>query len=234
MTPKAATRAQARAPLSPERVFAAAISLADRAGLGALTMRRLADELGVEAMSIYYHVENKDALLDGVVDAIGQRIVAAGATATRDPADDWQAAIRERILIARSVLLDHKWAPELLESRTNISPAMMVWFDQLAGIMVAGGFSYDLVHHAMHALGSRAVGFVQELFDDDDPQSAEDQSMAMLEQYAEMVPNIVAMLSEITHAGDPDTTLGFCDDQFEFEFALDLILDGLERKRQAQ
>jgi Tetracyclin repressor-like, C-terminal domain len=97
------------------------------------------------------------------------------------------------------------------------------------GLFLEAGFSPDLTHHAMHALGSRALGFTQELGDDSDVDL--EQTKTFIRQVAGEFPNIAAMLEEVTH--DADTTLGWCDDQFEFEFALDLLLDGLERLRDA-
>ena len=102
-----------------------------------------------------------------------------------------------------------------------------------SGSSGAGGFSYDLAHHALHVLGSRALGFTQELFEPDDPDAADANADAMLEQMGDSFPYLVGMLAEIAH-DDPDTTLGWCDDQFEFEFGLDLILDGLERRLQSE
>jgi AcrR family transcriptional regulator len=194
-------------------------------------MRRLAEELGAEAMSLYYHVANKDAVLDGVVDVLAEEInevvdrIEVSATGA-----GWKAAVRQRILAARQVLLRHPWAPGVLESRTTMSPAVLRYHDGLIGLMRAGGFSYDQVHHAMHALGSRALGFTQELFDPGDG-AAGDDAAAALESMADQVPHLAGMLMEIAH-DDPDSTLGWCDDQTEFEFALDLILDGLDRIRE--
>jgi hypothetical protein len=128
------------------------------------------------------------------------------------------------------VLLRHPWAPRVLESRTRTSPEVLRYYDALLGQLRAGGFSYDLAHHALHALGSRAFGFAQELFD---PAASGDQppDAAMAELAAEL-PHLVGMVQEIAH-DDPGSTLGWCDDQAEFEFALDLILDGLDRLRSA-
>ena len=225
--------AEARTPLTKERVFRAAIKVADEGGIDALTMRKLAEELGVEAMSLYYHVANKEAVLDGIVDAImGEVEEATGGFETSTEDADWQAAMRQRILTARSVMLRHKWAPGVFETRTAISPVTMRYFDALLGIFREGGFSYDLAHHAMHVLGSRALGFAQELFepDNDDVADVEADTTAMLEQMADQLPYLVGMMMEISH-DDPDSTIGWCDDQTEFKFALDLILDGLERLR---
>ncbi|WP_433684357.1 TetR/AcrR family transcriptional regulator C-terminal domain-containing protein [Nocardia sp. CA-119907] len=213
------------------RVLSTAIGLADEGGIESLTMRRLADLLGVEAMSLYHHVANKEDVLDGVVDVIVAEInevvaridvPAAGAA--------WQQAVRQRILAAREVLLRHRWAPGVIQSRTNTSQAVLRYYDGLLGLMREGGFSYDQTHHALHVLGSRALGFTQELFDPGDgPVDAE--AMAALDAMSEALPNLVGMLREVAH-DDPDSTLGWCDDQFEFEFALDLILDGLDRLRE--
>lgn len=222
---------QVRVPLNRRRVLRGAVELADRDGLDALTMRRLAQELGVEAMSLYHHVANKEAVLDGVIEVvIGEILEAVQDVDAPAPEDDWCAALRARILAAREAMLRHPWAPRVLETRTTMSPMIIGYFDGLLGILRAGGFSYDLAHHAMHALGSRALGFTQELFEPDDPEAADAEADAMLEQMADHFPNIVGMLAEIAH-DDPDGTLGWCDDQHEFEFGLDVILEGLERRR---
>jgi Tetracyclin repressor-like, C-terminal domain len=139
--------------------------------------------------------------------------------------------MRARILAAREVLLRHRWAPKVLESRTEVPAVLMRYYDGLLGLMLGGGVSADLAHHAMHALGSRAIGFSQELFEEDTDVPAETVAV-MAEQMAGEYPNIGEMLKVVTH--DPDTTLGWCDDQFEFEFGLDLILDGLERHRERE
>jgi hypothetical protein len=123
------------------------------------------------------------------------------------------------------VFLRHRWAPELFETRSSSSAEVLRYLDALVGLMRAGGFSYDLVHHALHALGSRALGFSQELFDPSAGQSAD-----LPVDVTWQLPNLVGMLSEIAH-DDPDSTLGWCDDQAEFEFGLDVILDGLDRLR---
>ena len=194
-------------------------------------MRKLAEELGVEAMSLYYHVANKEAILDGSIDVIMGEIDEA-VSAIDGPAarDDWKTAMRMRILAAREVLLRHPWAPGVIETRTALNPAIVGYFNALLGLFREGGFSYDLAHHAMHALGSRSLGFSQELFEPDDHDAGEQDVTAMLEQMADQFPFIVGMIQEVAH-DDPDSTLGWCDDQFEFEFGLDLILDGLERLR---
>lgn len=215
---------EARIPLSRERVLRAAVELADEHGLRALTMRRLAEEVGAEAMSLYYHVAKKEDVLDGIVDVVAQEI--NDAVAGLSPGPDWKPAVRQRILTAREVFLRHRWAPELFETRSSKSLAVLRYYDALVGELREGGFSYDLIHHALHALGSRALGFSQELFD-----PGADESTDVPPELAAQLPNLVGMLSEIAH-DDPASTLGWCDDQTEFEFGLDVILDGLDRLRE--
>ena len=207
----------------------AAVVVADDGGIGALTMRRLADELGAEAMSLYHHVANKEDVLDGVVDVIAAEMNDA-VSRIRGPyrGAHWKRAVRRRILSAREVLLGHPWAPAVFETRTTMSPEMLKYHDGLVGLMRAGGFRYAVIHHAMHALGSRALGFTQELFDPGSG-AGDGQTTARLATLADRLPNLVGMLAEISH--DRGSTLGWCDDQTEFEFGLDLILDGLDRLR---
>jgi AcrR family transcriptional regulator len=211
-------------------VLQAAVTIADQSGLESLTMRRLAEVLGAEAMSLYYHVANKEEVLDGIVDVVAREInEVVNRIDLPSEGAGWKKAARARILSAREVLLRHRWAPGLFESRTNVSPAVLQYFDALLGLMRGGGFSYDLAHHALHALGSRALGFSQELFDPGSGAGDED-SAAALEGMAEQLPYLVGMLMEVAH-DDPESTLGWCDDQTEFEFGLDIILDGLDRLR---
>jgi AcrR family transcriptional regulator len=215
--------AQPRAPLSRERVLRAAVALADQGGVDALSMRKLAQELGVVPMALYKHVANKDELLDGMIDVVvGEIDPPAGGT-------DWKAAIRRRVLSARGALLRHPWASRVIESRATPTPTVLSYMDSMIGIFRAGGFSVDLTHHTMHAMGSRLLGFTQELFDDTadvDPA----QEATMLQEMAASYPHIGEMVMAITH--DQTSVVGQgCDDQFEFEFALDLMLDGLERLR---
>jgi AcrR family transcriptional regulator len=211
----------ARAPLSRERILTAAATLADRDGVESLSMRTIARELGVVPMALYKHVANKDDLLDGMVDVVVGEI---------DPPledADWKTAVRERVLSARRALLRHPWASRVIESRTDPTPTVMAYMDSMIGMFRAGGFSIDLTHHAMHAMGSRLLGFSQELFDDTPDDGPQVQAL-MLQELADTFPNISELAAAISH--DDASTVGLgCDDQFEFEFALDLMLEGLER-----
>jgi hypothetical protein len=158
---------------------------------------------------------------------IGEIIEEVAAVESPNPEDDWKTAMRERILAARRVLLRHPWAPQVIEQRSLMSPAIVFYFEGTLEIFRRGGFSNDLAHHALHALGSRALGFTQELFQPADA-GDEEAAGAMLEEMAPKLPYLVGMLAEIAH-DDPDSTLGWCDDQAEFEFGVDLLLDGLEQ-----
>ena len=230
------SRTAQRSPLTRERVLRTAMDLADRDGLDALTMRALADELGVEAMSLYYHLPNKSAILDGVVEVAFEEIerevggLDAATTGDEPEPGTWTAALRRRILGARRVLLRHPWVPVVMESRATFGPTTARYVDGIVGLMRAGGLSHDLIHHSLHALGSRMYGFVQELGPDDSSSTPTDP--ADVEAMAALAPHLAAMLAEVAH-DDPDSTLGWCDDQTEFEFGLDILLEGIERRRQA-
>src|SRR5262245_48129764 len=149
-----------RSPLSRDRVLRAAVALADAAGVDALSMRRLAQDLGVVPMALYKHVSSKDELLDGMIDLLVAEIGPPPA------GTDWKTAIRERVLAARRLWQRHPWASRVVETRTQPTPAVMAYMDSMIGLFRAGGFSVDLTHHAMHAMGSRLLGVTQEPFDD--------------------------------------------------------------------
>jgi AcrR family transcriptional regulator len=221
MATKIDVESRPREPLNRERVLRAAVALADGGGVESLSMRRLARELGVVPMALYKHVANKDELLDGMLDVVVGEI--------DPPRSDvgWKTAIRDRILSARRALLRHPWASRVMESRTEPTPAVLAYMDSMIAMFRAGGFSMDLTHHAMHAMGSRLMGFSQELFNDNadtDPETEAEMRTALAGTY----PSIYELYLTITH--DDASVVGpGCDDRFEFEFALDLLLDGLER-----
>jgi AcrR family transcriptional regulator len=214
---------QTRVPLTKERVLRTAVALADQGGIDSLSMRKLAQSLDVVPMALYRHVANKDELLSGLVDVVVGEI---------DPPleeADWKTAIRARILSARRVLLRHPWASRVMESRTEPTPTVLAYMDSMMGMFQAGGFSIHLIHHTMHAMGSRLMGFSQELFNDSadvNPAADADMWRVMADRY----PNIAALVEIVMH-DDASVVGAGCDDQFEFEFALDLMLDGLERIR---
>jgi AcrR family transcriptional regulator len=206
--------------LTRERVLAAAVALADREGIEAVSMRKLGQEVGVEAMSLYTHVRGKDDLLGGMVEAV----VAEIAVAPTGP--DWKASLRRTVLGARAVIVRHPWAPRTIETRATPGPATLRYLDGVMGILRGGGLSVGHTHHALHVMGSRLLGFTQDLYDDSgDPDPAA--TAALVEQLAGTYPHVVEMALAVSHDGG----LGGCDDDVEFEVALDLILDGLERLR---
>jgi AcrR family transcriptional regulator len=224
MATKVEREREARARLTRERILRAAVELADREGLEALSMRKVAQALDVVPMALYRHVANKDEMLDAMVDLVVGEI---------DPPEtglDWKQTIRKRILSARRMLLRHPWAARVIESRTDPTQAVIGYFDEMIGVFLAGGFSIELTHHALHAMGSRLLGFTQELFDDTPDLDAE---AAMYEAMAEAYPNIGRMIRIVVHDDASRVGERGCDDQFEFEFALGLMLDGLERLRDA-
>ncbi len=211
-----------RAPLSRERVLLAAIALADEAGIEALSMRKIAEEFGVEAMSLYNHVANKDEILDGIADLVVSEI--------RLPSTgvDWKTAMRERAISAREVLLRHPWAPALLESRTSVSPVRLRYFNSVLRTLREGGFSMALAHNAFLTLDSYIYGFT--LHEVSWPFEAEERAAAV-EHFRPLVaeseyPYVLEVMGYVVEASARNGAKGFA---VEFEFGLDLILDGLER-----
>ena len=204
-----------RPPLSRERAQAAAVGVADAEGIGALTMRRLAQELGVEAMSLYHHVANKDDILDGITDLV------VGEIEVPPTGTDWRSAMRHRAISAHEVLLAHPWAAMLIMSRFNIGIGMTRYLDATFGRLREGGFTIDGALDAWHALDSHIYGFtLQELnlpFDAADNQQVSADSLSLFDPAD--FPHVVEVVTKISQTGRVE----------DFEFGLDLILDGLER-----
>ncbi|WP_229070053.1 TetR/AcrR family transcriptional regulator [Actinoplanes sp. DH11] len=205
-----------RPPLSRDRVLRAAIELADSTGIESLSMRRLAQELDVVPMALYKHVANKDELLDGMLDTVVGAIEAPGHDT------DWKTAVRRRILSARQTMLRHRWASRAIETRQAPTPAVLAYLDSVIGMFRRGGLSVDLTHHVMHALGSRVLGFTQELY------TTGPQAGPPPPELALAFPHVAEVAAAAAHENGSVVGSG-CDDQFEFEFALDLMLDGFER-----
>jgi AcrR family transcriptional regulator len=213
--------AKPRIPLNRERVLRAAIALADLGGIESLTMRRLGQELGVEAMSLYNHVANKDDILDGVVDLVFSEIA--------EPSDraDWKAAMRRRAISAREVLLRHPWATSLMQSRAKPGPATLRHHDSVLGSLREAGFTVDMAAHAFSVMDGYIYGFALQQMNLPSHTSEESAELArnvLRELPADEYPHLAEMIIE--HAVKP----GY-DYADEFEFGLDLILDGLERLR---
>jgi AcrR family transcriptional regulator len=211
-----------RQPLTRERVLQGAVDLADEIGVEALTIRKLADSLGVGTMTIYHHVPGKEQIIDGMVDMVFAEIALP-------PADtDWKSAIRARCISARQVLNRHWWAAPLMETRTSPGPATLAHHDAVIGCLRRGGLSLPMTAHAYAILDSFLYGFaMQEAalpFHGDEPSVPLDELAAgMMEALpTDTYPHFVEFTIE--HALQPGYDFGD-----SFEFGLDLILDGLER-----
>lgn len=202
-------------------IVSSAIELADRDGLAGLSMRRLAQELGVDAMSIYYHLRDKDTLLAAMTDAV------VAAIEYEDSTGPWTVRMKNLIMAARATMMHHPWAAQVLESRDTPTPAILAHIERVLAILRSGGCSLDLTHHAIHLFGSRILGFSQDLFDDSPDASPPPGAAAQALAWAETMPHVAELAVAVSHKGP----LGGCDDDGEFAFALDLLLDGLERRR---
>jgi len=218
---RAMSVAEPRARLSRDRVVRAAIVHADAGGLEALSMRRLAEELGVAPMALYRHVANKDDLVDGMVDVV------FGEIDLPSSGDDWRTAMRQRAISVRDALSRHRWAIGLMESRRHPGPANLRHHDAVIGSLRAGGFDMAMTAHAYSLLDGYIYGFA--LTKMNLPFEAGDEVAEMAEDMlrpfpVDEYPNLVAFITE--HAVKPGYYFGD-----EFEYGLDLILDGLERVR---
>jgi AcrR family transcriptional regulator len=214
-------KVESHAPLTKERVLRAAIALADSGGLDALSMRKLAEELGVEAMSLYHHVASKDAILDGMVDAVFDEIALPSSSA------GWKRAMRDRAISVRAALSRHPWALGLIESRASAGAATLRHHDAVIGVIRRAGFPVALAAHAYSALDSYIYGFA--LQEQSLPfKTAEELEKVAATMLRRFPPNEYPHLTELTveHVMKP----GYAYAK-EFEFGLDLILDGLERLR---
>jgi AcrR family transcriptional regulator len=212
-------RDEPRLPVTRQRVLRAALSLADRDGVGSLSMRKIAQELGVEAMSLYHHVANKNAILDGIIDTVFSEI------AVPSDAANWRVAMRERAISAREALLRHRWAIGLMESRSTPGPATLRHHDAVLGVLRNAGFPVELAAHAFSVLDSYIYGFV--LQETNLPFGTSEELEAVAEQILGHLPaDDYPYFSEIAveHALRPGYDYGN-----EYEFGLDLILDGLDR-----
>ena len=208
-----------RAPLSRERVLRAALDLADKSGIESLTMRRLGQDLQVEAMSLYNHVANKEDILDGIVDLVFAEIAL--------PSDGagWKPAMRRRAISAREALLRHPWATSLMHSRTNPGPAQLRHHDSVLGAL-RKGFTLVMAAHAVSVIDGYVYGFALQQINLPlrSPEQVAEVGENILRQLAGEYPHLAEMITE--HAMKP----GYQYSE-EFEFGLDLVLEGLERRR---
>jgi AcrR family transcriptional regulator len=213
-----------RAPLTRERVLRTALTIADEGGIESLSMRKLGQELGVEAMSLYHHVANKDDIIDGITETVLEEI--------EDPSweGDWKAEIRRTAISSHEVFLRHRWACSLMMHRPRVSPARLGWMEALLRTLREAGFSADMTHHAYHALDSHITGFT--LWQVNMPFETKAELVDLAEGFlreipADEYPYIIEHAEQHLAPSSPDGAT-------EFEFGLDLILDGLERLRDAE
>ena len=207
-----------RAPLSRERILRAAIDLADEDGIEALTMRRLGRRLGVEAMSLYNHVADKDDIIDGMVELIATEFeVPAGAR-------DWKSSIRGSAISVHEVLLRHPWASRAMESRARAGAARLRLLDALIGTLAGAGFPMPMVIRTLIAIDSHTYGFTlqEQAWPFPSEMAPEIASVLVDDLPADTYPNVASMLDFVT-----TTRPGSLVD---FEFGLDSLLDGLERR----
>jgi AcrR family transcriptional regulator len=215
------TSVGSRVPLTRERVLRAAIKVADQRDIETLSMRKVGQELRVEAMSLYNHVANKDDLLDGMIDLLVSEI---DIPANRG---DWKASLRGSALSARALMQRHPWAPRLIAAHppSRMGPAMLRYMDAVTNCLRHAGFSWEMAHHAGHVMGSRLLGYTQEPFATGDVERgrlpARDRTRRAIP--AGEYPTLAAMLAQIRH-----------DNEVEFAFGLDLIIEGLDRLRQTE
>ena len=214
-------KAKPRPRLSRERVLRAAMEHADKGGIETLTMRRLAEALGVAPMALYRHVSNKDDLIDAMVDLVFSEVGLPPAGA------DWKTAMRERALSLRDVLSRHRWAIGLMESRRSPGPANLRHHDAVIGSLRQGGFSVAMTAHAYSVLDAYIYGFALTKMNLPFESSEEiaDVAQSMLEPFPiNEYPSLVEFLHE--HVMKPGYDYGD-----EFEYGLDLVLEGLETVR---
>jgi AcrR family transcriptional regulator len=206
-----------RTPLSRDRVLLGALAVADSAGVAGLTIRSLAEKLGVKPMSVYYYVANKDEILDAIVDIVFSEIELPV------PGGDWHAEMRRRAISARHVLRRHPWAIQLLQSRTNPGPATLRHHDAIIGALRGAGFSVEMTAHAFALIDSYVFGFAlsEAALPINGPETVTEVAESMMHLFdAAAYPHLVEFSTE--HILKPGYDFGA-----EFEFGLDLILDAL-------
>jgi AcrR family transcriptional regulator len=224
MPAKSVQRTEGRARLNRERVLQTAIKLADEDGLEKLSMRRLGEGLGVEAMSLYNHVSNKEDLLNGMIDTL------YGEIELPSHDDDWKTALRKRSVSVRQVLLRHPWANGLMDSATSPGPGTLRHHDRVLGTFRNGGFSLAMTAHAFSALDSYVYGYAKQekaLPFDDGEQAAAMAHVMLAQLPASEYPYLHELMAK--HVLPPG--YNYAD---EFSYGLDLVLDALERARDAE
>jgi AcrR family transcriptional regulator len=207
--------------LNRDRILGAAMKLADEDGIKAVSMRKVAQELGVEAMSLYNHVASKDEIVDGIVDLVAAEIDIA------PTGDDWKEAMRRRVISAHEVLLEHPWAASLWMSSQTLGGPRMRYADAVLRGFREGGFPEELTYHAFHVIQSHIMGFTMYVASIEfDVEELERLAAEFLETFpADEYPDLAEHIRQHAEPGD--------EHEDTFEFGLELVLDGLERLRDA-
>jgi AcrR family transcriptional regulator len=198
------------------------MAIADETGIESLSMRLLGSRLGVEAMSLYNHVANKDDLLDGIVDLVVEEIAIPSA------GRNWRAAMKERAVSARRAFRRHPWASALLDSRVSSGPARLRYLDAMIGTLLGAGFPIDLAAHAFSTMDSFVYGFARQIHNRASSDGGSDKQRAAAFRDAMPVrayPNLAMFAQSAAEKG--------YDEDADFEFGLELILDGLSRALKA-
>jgi AcrR family transcriptional regulator len=208
----------ARAPLTKERVLRVALAMADKSGIESLSMRLLGGRLGVEAMSLYNHVANKDEILDGIMELVVDEITIPAAGAV------WRPAMRERAVSARAAFKRHPWASALMDSRVSSGPVRLRYFDAMIGTLHGAGFSFEQAARAFSVLDCYIYGFARQLLNraSGDEKQDKKRAKALRDAMPEGGYPYLAQMAELT------MKKGY-DEDADFDFGLNLILDGLER-----
>ena len=210
--------------LSADRVLRTAVELADRHGIGWLSMRKLADELGVSAMSPYYYVPNKDRLIDGMVDIVFAEIEPPSLEL------DWKTAMRRRAVSTREALRRHRWAVGLMEGRTDHGQANLRLHDAVLGCLRAAGFSLEMTVHAYSVQDAYIYGFA--LQETDMASETADDFAAEARRQMDAYEDVLADYPHLVEVVGGHVAKSGYDYDAEFLFGLDLILDGLDRLRE--
>jgi AcrR family transcriptional regulator len=213
-----ATSTEPRLPLSRDRILRAALELVDQGGIESLTMRKLGQALGFEAMSLYNHVANKDDVLDGILDLV------LGESEPPSPAGDWDAAIRTSAISVHEALRRHPWSCTLLMAPARIRPARLRYMDLLLGRLREAGFSAETTYHAYHVLNGHIFGF--SLWEASHTYTAEEVSNFEAKFAKTITSDAYPYLHEHAQQHFSD---GAHHEVSAFELGLDLIVDGLKK-----
>lgn len=219
---KGKSKSAKRAPLDQVRIVLAAVKIADEVGIEGLSMRKLGQVFGVEAMALYHHFPSKEALIDSMVDSVHAEIEAPQAT------DDWSVAMRRRAVTAVNAVSGHRWAAPLMESRQNPGPASMQLIDATVECLRGAGFSIGMVAHTLSVLDAYTFGFAGQLRPAETVEQSAQMARDIIERFPfDTYPHVGELVTEyVVNAGYRTID--------EFEVGLDLILKGIAQLQSAE